>query len=168
MRQKRFFVVLVVLAFSATAAMAQIGQKPELVLTLSVQKEVIVTGEGGKPKTEWREVQSTGPGDVLRYTIRYENKGKGEARDAKIVDPVPQNTSYIGESAGGDDAAIAFSLDGKTFHPPPRLTYRVRQADGTEVEHIATPDMYTHIQWKLIKPVPPGGTGSVSFKVLVQ
>jgi len=56
MRQKRFFVVLVVLAFTATAAMAQIGQKPELVLTLSVQKEVIVTGEGGE------QGQGGGPG----------------------------------------------------------------------------------------------------------
>jgi uncharacterized repeat protein (TIGR01451 family) len=168
MMQKRFFVMLVVLALSATAALAQVGQKPELVLTLSVQKKVDMTGEDGKPKTEWREVRSTGPGDVLRYTIRYENKGKGEARNAKIVDPIPSNTSYVSGSAGGEGAAIAFTLDGKTFQPPTLLTYRVRQADGTEVEHVATPEMYTHIQWTLIQPVPPGGTGSLSFLVLVQ
>ncbi|MDX1814319.1 MAG: hypothetical protein R3239_00020, partial [Thermodesulfobacteriota bacterium] len=142
MRQKKLFVVLVVLAFSATAALAQIGQKPELVLALSVQKKVDVEGEDGKTKTEWREVESTGPGDVLRYTIRYENKGKGEAREAKIVDPIPPSTSYISGSAGGDDAAVTFSLDGKTFQPPTLLTYRVMQADGTEVEHVATPEMY--------------------------
>ena len=168
MKRTQFFVVLVVLAFSATAALAQVGLKPELVLTLSVQKEVIVTGEGGKPKTEWQEVQSTGPGDVLKYTIRYENKGKLEARDAKIVDPVPQNTSYISDSAEGEGAEINFSLDGKTFQPAPMLKYRIRMADGSEVEYVATPDMYTHIQWKLKKPVPPGGMGSVIFKVKVQ
>ena len=168
MKSKQFFVVLVVLAFTASAALAQVGQKPELVLSLSAQKEVTVKGEDGKPKTEWQEVQSTAPGDVLMYTIRYENKGKSEARDAKIVDPVPQNTSYISESAEGEGAEITFSLDGKTFGPPPMLTYRVKQADGTEVEHVATPDMYTHIQWKLNKPVPAGGTGSVRFKVKVQ
>ncbi|MDH3384362.1 MAG: hypothetical protein OEM42_09905, partial [Deltaproteobacteria bacterium] len=156
MKRKKFLVVLVVLAFTASAALAQVGQKPELVLTLSVQKQVDVTGEDGKPKTEWKEVQSTGPGDVLMYTIRYENKGKAEARDAKIIDPVPQNTSYIGESTEGEGAEITFSLDGKTFGLPPMLTYRVKQADGTEVEHVATPDMYTHIQWKLKKAVPPG------------
>ena len=168
MRHKGLFVVLVVLAFSATAALAQIGQKPELVLTLSVQKKVDVKGEDGKPKTEWREVTSTGPGDVLRYIIRYENKGKGEAREAKIVDPIPPSTSYISGSAEGESAAISFSLDGKTFQPPPMLKYRVVQADGTEVEHVATPEMYTHIQWTLTRPVPPGGMGSLSFQVEVQ
>jgi uncharacterized repeat protein (TIGR01451 family) len=168
MKRKKFFVVLVVLGFTASAALAQVGQKPELVLSLSAQKEVTVTGEDGKPKTEWQEVKSTGPGDELKYTIRYENKGEAEARDAKIVDPVPQNTSYISDSAEGESAEITFSLDGKTFGPPPLLTYRVKKADGTEVEYVATPDMYTHIQWKLKKAVPPGGTGSVSFKVKVQ
>ena len=168
MKRKGFLVALVVLAFTASAAFAQVGQKPELVLSLSAHKEVTVTGEDGKPKAEWQEVQSTGPGDELMYTIRYENKGDTEARDAKIVDPVPQNTSYISGSAEGEGAEITFSLDGKTFGPPPMLTYRLMQADGTEVEYTATPDMYTHIQWKLNKPVPPGGTGSVRFKVKVQ
>lgn len=168
MKRKKFFVLLVVLTFSATAALAQIGEKPELVLTLSVQKQVTVKGEDGKPKTEWQEVQSTGPGDVLKYTIRYENKGKAEARGAKVVDPIPQNTSYISGSAAGEGAAISFSLDGKTFAPPPMLTYRVRQADGTEIEYVAAPEMYTHIQWQLTKPVPPEGVGSVSFQVMVR
>ena len=168
MKRKKFLVVLVVLGFTASAALAQVGQKPELVLTLSAQKEVTVTGEDGKPKTEWQEVKSTGPGDVLKYTVRYENKGKTEARGAKVVDPIPQNTSYISGSAEGEGAAISFSLDGKAFAPPPLLTYRVRQADGTEVERVATPEMYTHIQWQLTKPVPPGGSGSVSFQVMVR
>ena len=167
-KMNRFFVVLVVIGFTASAALAQIGEKPELVLTLSVQKEVIVTGEDGKPKAEWQEVQSTGPGDVLKYTIRYENKGKTEARGAKVVDPIPKNTSYISGSAEGQGTAVSFSLDGKTFAPPPLLTYRVRQADGTEVEYVAAPEMYTHIQWQLTKPVPPQGSGSVSFQVVVR
>jgi len=168
MKRNRFLLGLVVLAFTASAALAQIGEKPELVLTLSVQKEVIVMDEEGKPKTDWQEVKSTGPGDVLKYTIRYENKGKVEARAAKVVDPIPANTSYISGSAKGEGAAISFSLDGKTFRPPPMLTYRVRQADGTEVEYVANPEMYSHIQWQLTKPVPPEGSGSVSFQVMVR
>jgi len=168
MKRRRLFVVIAVLALTATAALAQIGEKPDLVLTLSVHKEVVVTGEDGKPKTEWQEVQSTGPGDVLKYTIRYENKGKAEARGAKVVDPVPQGTSYVSGSAVGEGMDITFSLDGKIFLPPPLLTYRVRKADGTEVEYVATPEMYTHVQWALPKPVPPGGTGSVSLQVKVQ
>ena len=168
MTRKRLFVVIAVLALTATAALAQIGEKPELVLTLLPQKEMTVKDQDGKSRTEWQEVQSTQPGDVLRYMIRYENKGKGEAKDATFVDPVPQGTIYIGESAEGEGAEITFSLDGKTFRQAPLLTYKVRRADGSVTEHIATPEMYTHVQWKLSKPVPPGGTGSVSLKVLVR
>jgi len=168
MKFKGWVPLFLAIALSATAALAQIGEKPELVLTLLAQKEMTVKDQDGKPKTEWQEVQSTQPGDVLRYMIRYENKGKGEAKDATFVDPVPQGTIYIGESAEGEGAEITFSIDGKTFRQATLLTYQVRRADGTVTEHVATPEMYTHVQWKLSKPVPPGGTGSVSLKVVVR
>src|SRR4030067_1566959 len=136
MTRKRLFVVIAVLALTATAALAQIGEKPELVLTLLAQKELTVKDQDGKTKTEWQEVQNTQPGDVLRYMIRYENKGKGEATDATFVDPVPQGTIYVGESAEGEGAEITFSLDGKTFRQAHLLTYQVRTADGSVTEHI--------------------------------
>jgi uncharacterized repeat protein (TIGR01451 family) len=105
---------------------------------------------------------------VLRYTIHYINKGSAEARNAVIVDPVPEGTSYIGNSAEGESSFITFSLDGKTFQSPPMLTYRVKQEDGTEKEYRATPEMYTHINWKLFKPVSPGGSGILNFRVKVK
>lgn len=160
--------VLLVLAAAVPAARAQSGEKPDLVLTLSAQKEAAVKGPDGKSTMEWREVKTGNPGDVIRYTISYRNGGKSEAKDAKIVDPVPKGTTYIPGSAAGEGAEITFSLDGKTFQAPPQLKYRVRQPDGTEAELQASPDMYTHIRWKLPKPVAPGGTGAVSFKVKVH
>ncbi len=161
---------VLVLAAAVPAAWAQApgAEKPELVLTLSAQKEVAVKGPDGKAKIEWQEVKTGNPGDVIRYTIAYRNGGKSEAREAVIVDPVPKGTTYIPGSAAGEGAEIAFSLDGKTFQAPPQLKYKVRQPDGTEAQLTASPDMYTHIRWKLSKPVPPGGTGAVSFKVKVR
>lgn len=161
--------LLLALTAAVPAARAQQnGEKPELVLTLSAQKEVAVKGPDGKGKTEWQEVKTGNPGDVIRYTIAYRNGGKSEARDAAIVDPVPKGTTYIPGSAAGEGAEITFSLDGKTFQAPPQLKYRVRQPDGSEAELVASPDMYTHIRWTLRKPVPPQGTGAVSFKVKVR
>ncbi len=66
------------------------------------------------------------------------------------------------------DARILFSLDGKDFKEPQLLKHKARLADGTESEFPAPPEMYTHIQWNLLKAVPPGGTGSMSFKVRVK
>ena len=155
-------------AVPAARAQAQSGEKPELVLTLSAQKEAAVKGPDGKAKTEWQDVKTGNPGDMIRYTIAYRNGGKSEAKDATIVDPVPKGTTYIPGSAAGEGAEITFSLDGKSFQAPPQLKYRVRQPDGSEAELLASPDMYTHIRWRLLKPVPSGGTGAVSFKVKVQ
>ncbi len=161
-------VAFLVLAAAAPAARAQGGEKPELVLTLSAHKEAAVTGPDGRATTEWREVRTGNPGDVIRYTVAYRNAGKSEGRNATIVDPVPEGTTYIPGSAAGDGTAITFSLDGKTFQAPPQLKYKVRRSDGSEAELLASPDMYTHIRWKLPDPLPPGGTGAVSFKVKVR
>ena len=160
--------VLLALVAAVPAARAQSGEKPELVLTLSAQKEAAVKGPDGKTTTEWREVKTGNPGDVVRYTIVYRNGGKSEARDAVIVDPVPKGTTYIPGSAAGEGAEIAFSIDGKTFQAPTQLKYKVRRPDGSEAELLASPDMYTHIRWTISKPVPPEGKGAVSFKVKVH
>jgi len=173
MKGKRMLMVATIFAAAlhsvgAAVALAADPAKPELALTLSARKEVTVKDAEGKARVEWQEVKEANPGDIVKYTITYRNVGTVEARDARVVDPVPNETAYVSGSAEAKDAAITFSLDGKAFQDPPLLKYKVRQADGTEAEYQATPEMYTHIQWKLLKPVPPGGTGSMSFKAKVK
>lgn len=158
----------VVLSVGATNAPAADPAKPELALTLTARKEVTVKDAEGKTKVEWQEVNDVRPGDIVKYTIAYRNVGTVEARDGRIVDPIPKETAYVSGSAEGKGTAITFSLDGKMFQDPPLLMYKVRQADGSEAEYQATPEMYTHIQWKLLKPVPPGGAGTMSFKAKVR
>jgi len=170
-KQKWGFVPLIALALLVLAAevlLAADPAKPELALTLVVRKEVAVQDASGAARTEWREVRESRPGDTLMYTVAYRNAGKAEARQARIVDPVPEGAVYVPGSAEGKDTAITYSIDGKAFREPGKLTYKVRRVDGSQEEQIATPEMYSHIQWTLTKPVPPGGTGTVSFKVRVR
>ncbi len=143
-------------------------EKPNLVLKVTAQKEVIVKDKEGKSRIEWAEADKTNPGDVLKFTITYTNAGPTEARAAVINNPVPAGTAYVGGSAEGKDTDVSFSLDGKNFEAPPLIKYKAKQADGKEVEYQATPDMYRHIRWKLTKPVPPKASGTVSFKVTVR
>ncbi len=140
------------------------AEKPNLVLKLKAEKEVIVTGEDGKTRFEWREVTALEPGDVVRYTLHYTNGGRSEARDAVIVDPVPTGSTYIAGSAEGNGAEITFSMDGKQFGAPAHLKYRPKEGDAMTVK----PEMYTHVRWKLTRPIPPGGDGTVSFSVKVK
>lgn len=168
MHKKTKKLLFLALAMALAPTLAQAEDKPNLTLKIAAQKEVVVKGEDGKPKIEWQDITDANPGDVIRYTVHYANSGKAEVRDAVIADPVPPSTSYIPDTAEGKGAVITYSLDGKTFQSAPMLTYKVKQPDGTEVEYKATPDMYTHLRWKLTKPVPAGGTGAVSFKVKVK
>ena len=156
------------LALVLVPVLAWAQDKPNLTLSIAAQKEAVVKDKDGKPKSEWRDVNDINPGDIVRYVIRYANSGKAEVRNAVITDPVPSTTTYIPDTAKGKGAEITYSLDGKSFQSAPMLSYKVKQPDGTEVEYKATPDMYTHIRWRLIKPVPAGGSGTVSFKVKVK
>jgi uncharacterized repeat protein (TIGR01451 family) len=173
MNGRRKLLVAVVLAAALLASVAAVAPaadpaRPELALSVEVRKEAYVKDADGKEKLEWREAGDVRPGDILKYTIAYRNGGRSEARSARIVDPVPKETVYIPGSAEGKDAAIAFSLDGKSFREPALLKQKVRRPDGTEGERQAPPETYTHIQWTLLKAVPPGGGGAVSFKVRVK
>lgn len=162
---RRMQLIVLTLIMALTPVKAQAAEKPNLSLKLSAQKEVVVKDEKGKTRTEWREVKSFEPGEVLKYTLSYKNEGKIEAHAPVIVDPIPANTTYVAGSAEGKNAEITFSLDGKSFQVPPLLKYTVKAVGTTEQEFSATPEMYSHIRWILTKPVPPGGSGSVSFKV---
>lgn len=160
--------VRLLLLFLLLPVCVMAAEKPNLTLKIKAEKEVSVTGQDGKTRFEWREISALEPGDLIRYTILYTNIGSSEARNAVIVDPVPAGTTYVSGSAEGKGAEITFSVDGKQFETPALLKYRSKAGQGQHGEMIAMPEMYSHIKWKLVKVVPRGGTGSVSFSVKVN
>jgi uncharacterized repeat protein (TIGR01451 family) len=164
----RMCMIVVALMMVCSSVAAAVDEKPDLKLNLSVEKQVLVKDENGLTKIKWQPVKTTKPGDLLRYTIQYTNKGKGIAKDAVIVDPVPKHTVFVESSAEGENSAITYSIDGKVFKTPDMLTYTIKQADGKEIEQIAPPEMYTHINWKLLKPVLPGASGTLTFNVKIK
>jgi uncharacterized repeat protein (TIGR01451 family) len=162
-------VALFALIFPVLLPLSALAQeKPNVVLKLSVQREVLVKDASGKWRAEWQEVQSFQPGELLKYNIAYTNESKVEARNVVIVDPIPEGTTYVPNGAEGKNAEITFSVDGVNFQVPPLLKYTVKLTGSQEQELFATPEMYRHIRWRLTKPVPAGGTGLVSFKVKVR
>ncbi len=168
MNLKRSIAISLLAIMVGIPAMAYADAKPNIVLKLKVEKEMVVTDEEGKTRLEWQQTEDTNPGDMLKYSIQYTNEGDVEAKGVVINDPIPRGTVYVANSATGQDADITFSMDGKAFQAPPMLTYKVRNQDGTEEEYVVTPDMYTHIRWILTKPVAPGSTGTLGFKVKVK
>ncbi len=138
-----------------------------LSLKIEAAKEVVVRKDG-REITEYVPADTSARGDVLRFVITYTNKGDQDLANAAIVDPVPEGTVYVADSAEGAGTEITFSADkGGTFSAPP-LRRTVTRPDGTTETREVPPEAYTHVRWTVREPIPPGGSGQVSFRARVQ
>lgn len=152
------------IAFISAAAPAM--AKPQIELKITQEKEV-TTGKKGSETTKLVLSTTAVPGDTLQYTLTYQNKGDEMATNAVIDDPIPKGMTYIANSAAGENAAITFSTDnGKTYAEATMLTYEMTMPDGKVVKKAVSPDAYTNVRW-VVKQVPPGTSGKVTFKVKV-
>lgn len=158
--------VLAAVFFATMGTNAYAKDKPKLDLKMKTEKESIVVKDG-REVAERTPVQKVKPGDMVVHTITYTNLGKGEAKDARLVDKIPKGTDYVVGSAEGIGAEITCSIDGgKTYAKEP-VKIKVKSQDGKTVEKDADPAMYTHVKW-VVKSVAPGGSGTVSFKTRVE
>lgn len=154
--------LLAIGAFSPLAAWA----KADVKIELKAEKEVIVTEKGQQIKkiVAAKEIL---PGETVTYTVHYSNTGNEPAANVLLDDPIPAGTTYIPGSASevGD---VTFSIDGgKSYKKPALLTYEVTLPGGKKEKKIATPEEYTNIRW-MLPVLPPGGKGSVNFKVILK
>lgn len=155
---------LVALLLMPVLAMAQ----GNVEVKIKAEKLMTVVKEGKKvvkavPASKFQ------PGDTIQYTITYTNKSAEPVTDAIINDPIPEGTTYILDSATGENSDITFSIDnGKTFKKPTLLYYEVDTEKAKKVQKVASPDQYTNVRWTLKNTLPPKGSGKVSFKVKVK
>jgi uncharacterized repeat protein (TIGR01451 family) len=166
-RKRLLFSLFLIGFFLLSAAVSGAQQEPKLDLKTSVDKEVKVQ-KNGKGATERIPAEKTDPGDILVYTIAYQNAGTVAAVDAAIVDPIPRGVVYLQGTAEGSDAEITCSIDNsRTWHRPP-VMMPVKKPDGSLENKPAPMERYTHIRWVIKKPVQPGQSGRVSFKATVK
>ena len=140
---------------------------PKVTLNVVAEKEVTVE-ENGKLIKKRMQAETAEQGEELIYTLNYANEGNEGARNVKMNNKFPENTTYVIESAWGEGAEIQFSMDGgKTFKDPSLLVYEVTGQDGKKLKKTATPEKYTDILW-VVKAIPAGQSGSVGFKLKVN
>jgi uncharacterized repeat protein (TIGR01451 family) len=161
-----FIIFLTAVFFMTGVSYAQQGT-PKLELKTVAEKEMKVKKDG-KVETKRLPADRANPGDVVVYTITYSNAGKGPVLDAVIINPIPKGVSYIIDSAEGKDTEIIYSIDGGASWLKPPVMMQIRKPDGS-LENKAVPaERYTHVKWMIKKPVAPGQSGRVSFKVTVK
>jgi uncharacterized repeat protein (TIGR01451 family) len=157
--------ILCALLLLPVAALAQ--QQGSIELKSTAQAEVVETNKKGEKQVKRVEVSKAKvvPGDVVVFTTTYKNVGKQPADKVTIMNPVPEHMLYVDQSAEGKGMKIEFSVDkGKSYGSP--NTLMVIDALGNKQQ--ATILDYTNIRWIAVKPLAPGGKGTVSFKAKLK
>ena len=159
---KLLFSMLILASLFSGNAFAE-GEK--IVLINKVFKQVVKKDKDGNVSYDYVVPDLALPGDVMLYTISFENMSTDPAEGIVINNPVPNNSKYRADSAEGKNTEIIFSTDdGKSFAAPGSLV--VKDKDGKEWK--AKPETYTHIRWVYNKPLAPGEKSKVSFKTQIK
>lgn len=109
-------------------------------------------------------------GQEIFYTVRIRNSGNGAARDVEVVQRIPENTTYVADSAAGPGAEVSLSADGgATFGKEGQLTVTEQPTPvHTPLTRPATPQDYTHVRWRLRNPLAPGAVALARFRAVFR
>lgn len=100
------------------------------------------------------------PGDVLRFTINYNNASDAPANALNVTNPIPSAVEFIRV----EESWAVYSIDGgKTYGALETLTVAASAEDGSATTRAATPSDVTHIRWTLDRPLAPMEKGSLRF-----
>ena len=100
--------------------------------------------------TETVDLAVAAPGDILTYTVAYSNIGVGLATNVEIDQDIPDNATYVENSATGVGMTITYSHDGGS-------TYNSVQEDPV-----------TTVKFSRNTSLLSGANGTVTFQVVVD
>ena len=135
-------------------------------LTSLMEAYNVVKGDDGKEN--FVKTDRILPGQTIEYVLNHKNISHSPLKGVKIVGPIPESCTYIKNSATHTlEFTPLFSIDkGATYSPEP-VKYKVKLSNGKEEERIATPDMYTHICWK-VGVLAPDEKSVQHYRVMIK
>jgi len=113
---------------------------------------------------------ATEPGATMEYRLTFTNAGDTPVNGLEIVDPIPENTTFVTDSASSQASAIfEVSIDGgRSFEAEPVRRVETRP-DGSQQDVIIPPSRYTHLRWSVVETLDAdGGTQQYAYRVLVD
>lgn len=157
---------LFIFFISVTVAVAQEPSAAGAIEVKTVaEKEERSLTDDGTESVALVPVSTVVPGDEVIYTVTFTNVSSQNAENVTVVDPIPDQMTYVRGSVFGPGTNITFSVDGgQTFAIEEDL--RVATANGGE--RTAQPEDYTHIRWELRSPLGPGKRGIARFRAVLR
>lgn len=152
-------------------AVARASDAVEVSLVAEVRNEVEFAGRHIARLAPATELQQ---GQEVFYTVRIANPSTTAARDVVVVQRIPENTTYVPNSAGGPGAEITFSADGgQSFGKEGQLTIADKVAPAATRNRApsarpATAQEYTHIRWHLRNSLAPGAVALARFRAVFR
>ncbi len=110
------------------------------------------------------------PGDLVLYTIVYQNREETALSGIVIATPIPRETTWVIRSEKAMvPSRMEASIDGgKQYQTPPILVPK-KGPDGKENIMIEAPiSAYTDLRWILSTPLGPGEKAVVTYRVQVK
>ncbi len=153
--------LMIALAMFSLSAIAKEGA---IRFSNNAYKQVITTDKKGDKKFDYVEPKLALPGDIILYEIKFKNISKQSVSNIVVNNPLPNNSRYRAGSASGKSTIITFSVDGKHYQSPGKLTVK----DKTGQSRLAKPGEYRAIRWVYEKPLKPGEEGLVSYKTQIK
>jgi uncharacterized repeat protein (TIGR01451 family) len=146
----------------STAAHAQ--DKGCIELKTVAESEQQYVNDAGQKATRLVPASKVVPGDEVIWTITAKNVCDKPADSIVIANPVPEQMSYVANSAVGVGADITYSLDGKDFKALGALT--VSEASGAV--RPARADEFRAVRWTYKNAFASGATAFVRYRALVK
>jgi uncharacterized repeat protein (TIGR01451 family) len=162
--------VLIAVALLLAAKPASAAEGLEISLIAEVRQEVEVSP--GRRVARLVPAQVLRQGQEIFYTVRIRNTAATPAQNVEVVQRIPQNTSYVANSAGGPGAEIAVSADGLTFSREGAVIITEQSTlarsadDASRLTRPATARDYTHVRWRLRNPLAPGAVALARFRAV--
>mgnify|MGYP003153401214 FL=1 len=142
------FSSLVVLVAAALPAAAG-----DLSASQVVHKQIVSVDADGNPVETFVAAYVVAPGDTVRYMLQYRNDDAVPAEAVVLTMPVPEEMSYLDNSATTDKAQVSLSYDdGANYQFAPGTT-----------EVVEASQYVTHVRWTFDAAIASGESGNVSF-----
>ena len=162
---KRFSFYLLIAGLLTTTGLALAQEESGVVLEAQAEVEVEVVNEKGETEIHRTKAALVTPGDEVIYTIRYVNAGEKPAEDVVITNPVPEHMACRTVEETPETILVTLSVDGgNTFDALENLTV-LNEEGETRPADIAD---CTHVRWALAQALPPGESGQVSYRAVLE
>jgi len=148
---------LMLAALLAAAAQPVAAQETGALTSKIELEKSLPAGEGQSARKTYVTPDVVVPGDRVRVTLIFTNKGSAPAAGVSLVNPIPDGLVYDDTA---DTASFGVSIDGgKNFGALAALTVPVANA----APRPATVTDVTHVRWLWPDAIAPGQSRRVAF-----